>query len=158
MDEPSSSKTPETPPVLEAADRILSKYVAVWLWTIFFGLNSGLSYNYLSFFMQATQYNNARSYGSGPGPFPSDVLRVVVPTAYGLGAVASIGAWIFLYLFFSVYLLPVVFLGTTGVSEERRRRGGARFLNRAYLLLLVAGVIRLAPEIVTFAAPLLSGF
>jgi hypothetical protein len=156
MDEPGSQKPPEAPPVLETADRLLSKYVAVWLWTIFFGVNSGLSSNYLSFFAQ--QVSQWGRFGPGPRDPISDLLRLVGSVGYGLGGLASIGAWIFLYLFFSVYLLPVVFLGTTGLSEERRRRGGAKFLNRAYVLLLVAGVIRLAPEILTFVAPLLSGF
>jgi hypothetical protein len=153
MDEPGPQKPPESPPLSETADRLLSKYVAVWLWTIFFGVNSGVSYNYLSFYIQAAQ----NGYGRPGARFP-DYLGMVGPVAYGLGGVASLGAWVFLYLFFSVYLLPVVFLGTTGISEERRRRGGAKFLNRAYVLLVVAGVLRLAPEILALVAPLLSGF
>ncbi|HEX8201144.1 MAG TPA: hypothetical protein VF590_11705 [Isosphaeraceae bacterium] len=153
MDDPGPPKSPESPGVLESADRLLAKYAAVWLWTVFFGINTGLSSNYLALYMQAAQFGLGR-----PGPRFPDYLGLVGPVAYGIGGLASAGAWIFLYLFFSVYLLPVVFLGTTGVSEERRRRGGARFLNRAYLLLLLAGVIRLAPEVLAFVAPLLTGF
>jgi hypothetical protein len=153
MDEPGPQKPSEAPLALETADRLLSKYVAVWLWTIFFGVNSGLSYNYLSFFAQVAQLGLGR-----PGPRFPDYLGLIGPVAYGLGGLASIGAWVFLYLFFSVYLLPVVFLGTTGISEERRRRDGAKFLNRAYMLLLLAGLVRLAPELLAFVAPVLSGF
>ena len=93
----------------------------------------------------------------GPGPRNGDVLTAVLPIAYGVGTVASVGAWIFLYLFFSVFLLPVVFVGVTAVSEERRRRAGARFLNRAYLLLLLSGMARLAPELVGSVLPMLFG-
>jgi hypothetical protein len=152
MDEIGPPKSPESPPVPEAADRLLAKYVAVWFWSIFFGLNGGLSYNYLSFFSELI--GRARF---GPGPRAGDLLTAVMPIAYGLGAVANIGAWLFLYLFFSVYLLPVIFLGVTAVSEERRRRAGAKFLNRAYLLLLLAGLARLAPEVVGSVLPALFG-
>lgn len=150
MHEPGVPKPPESPPAFETADRLLAKVVAVWFWSVFFGLNSGLSYNYLTFFIELLQSSRA---GFG-GPRPPDILLLVRSIAGGVGVVASFGAWIFLYLFFSAYLLPVLFVGVTAVSEERRRRAGATFLNRAYLLLLLAAVARLAPELMTFAAAL----
>jgi len=59
--------------------------------------------------------------------------------ANGVGALASIGAWIFAYLFFSAYLLPVLFLGV-GLPDDRFHAPNERLvMDQFWKGLLAAG-------------------
>ncbi len=144
MEELPNAERPDSP-VEAAADRLLSKYVAVWLWTIFFGANSGVTYTYYSYIFRS---NPGAMFGPG-SPLPP-WLSEVQPTALSLSILASAAAWGYLFFFFSVYLIPVVFQRLPEAQGERRRVTSSSFLNRAFLLLIAAWLTRILPDFVAF--------
>lgn len=117
---------------LEVWDRLLSKYVSVWLWSVLFGTASGLGtgLTYILF-----------SKGGQWGPlWPAIVLAALS------GLAATLYAWWCLYLFLARVLLPQ-FLGTD--QPEPTSRSGY-YLQRAFVSILLASSIGIITMIINF--------
>jgi hypothetical protein len=130
------------PGVPERADQLLSKYAAVWIWTVFFATSGGMFFSYTTPPHRITF----------PGVASADLqkyLRLAGDFLYVSGLLASVGSSISLYLYFAFFLAPVVIFATAPDSP-RRRRGAATFARWTYLLLVIAGLARIAPGLVSF--------
>lgn len=149
-------------PWAEKSDQLATKLAAVWIWTVFFGLNTGLSASYLGalggmignpvlFELMGRRPGMAQLGGTTSG----EVLMLALPVIQMGGILANLGSWAFLYLYFSVFLLPAVLLRDPRGDDDRRRRIAAAALRRTYLLILVSGVARVLPEGLIYLLPLL---
>jgi len=143
----------------ERADQLTTKIVSVWLWTVFFGLNAGLSYSYMgalsemfsdAFMMRGLRPDGIGQFGvSATGEF----LITAIPLVQAIGILLNFASWAFLYVYFSLYLLPSVLVREPAASEERRRRMAATALKRAYLLVIATGIARATPQLILFMLP-----
>lgn len=157
MDDPPPA-SPRTPPDCPPAS-VATPLAALWIWTVFFGLNGSLSYSFLAAIRDLTQIGLM---GTGRG-LPGSLYVVplyglnstILPALFGAGLVASVGAWLSLYLYFVTFVLPVVFLQVAGPHEDRRLRLAAGYLNRTYQLLILAGLARATPEVLYLVLPAL---
>lgn len=161
MDHPTEPSPPPTG--LDARDVLMTRVAALWIWTVFFGLNGGLSYSFISstrdLMMAAPMFvGGGRPRGGFPGGPSMEMAMLVVPAAYALGLLASVGGWLFLYLYFTHFVLPVVFFAIKSPHEDRRRRLAGHYLNRTYQLLLVAALARATPDLAYLLLPALSRF
>ena len=98
------------------ADRILKKYVGVWLWSILFGGNSALSYSTIAL---------AR-YGEW-----STMARFTFMGIIGVALICVLISYVLLLKYLSTYLLPTFFRELPSVEEEDRRLHAARMLRSA---------------------------
>jgi hypothetical protein len=155
MSQPEPSPPGSSAPAV--SDTLLSRFAAVWIWTVFFGVNGGLTYSFLasSHDWVAAVSISLRRTGAPLGPGPSELMAVVLPAAFSLGLVASIASWVFLYLYFVTLVLPTVLVGVRGEYEERRRRLAAAYLARTYQLLILAALARATPEVLYLTLPAL---
>ena len=127
MDEsPQRSATTETSQSTAEFERLLRKYLAVWLWSILFGGTTGLTYTMISF-----------STGERWGVLG---LSLAVSTFFAICLLAM--AWWQLYTYLRGFLIPQVLLGQQ-VGDDASIRGG-QILGRAYLLMILAGIVGLS--------------
>lgn len=144
-----------------AAEGLLGRFAAVWIWTVFFGLNGGLTYSFLGSMREVAQIGLMGIAGRGPawgGPnavLGGEMMALIMPLAFSIGLVASIASWLYLYLFFSVYIVPTVFLEGRPAAEDRRRRLAAAYVARTYQLLILAALARATPDILYLFLPLI---
>ena len=140
----------KTPPSLdERGSVLLSKYGAIWVWTVLIGLSGGLTYNSagsLGELIQMQMLGGGR-FGAGGGAAGSEWSLMVNMGSSAVGMLAGVGSWICLYMFFTLYVVPIALLGSAPVADDRRRRGGVTFLRRAYQLLIVAVLAKVAPSL-----------
>jgi hypothetical protein len=108
-------------------DALLSKYIAVWLWSIIFGAVSGIFYSFISY----------RSYGERVGPL---ILFASLTTI--LGIASAVVAFFSLYQGLVKYLIPRFFLNEKPSAEIL-----ARALKNAFLMLIISLIIRLAQSL-----------
>ncbi len=146
---------PSAPP--SPLDDLFTRIASLWLWTVFFLISSGLSVSFLSSLGSILSLGMAGRPGNfGPnGPF-NDMMAFVLPVIHIAGMLANVGSWAFLYLYFTVYLLPAVLLRDPNGIDDRRRRIAASALRRTYLLTIAAGIARLLPELIIYLNPALS--
>ena len=100
-------------------DRVLNKYVAVWLWSILFGSASAVAYTLVIFRPR-----------DGWGPLTPVILALLV-----LSGLATLVALWFLYRYFVRFLIPIFFSGAPPTHEVPR---GAPPLRAAVLCLFFA--------------------
>ena len=155
------SKAPAGP---ERQDAQISRLAALWIWSVFFGVNGGLSYSFLTphgglsgLGMFDVAFLGNRFNPGMPGAAPQ-LMMLVSPFATAIGVLASVAGWVYLYMYFTGFVLPVVFLGTALPNEDRRRRRAALLLSRSYQLLILAGLARFVPELLLMLVPALSRF
>lgn len=108
---------------LDVYDTLLSKYIAVWLWSIIFGAVTGIFYSFITY----------RSYGE----------RVYLLTVFAtmttiIGLVAAIFSSYSLYTGLVKYLIPKFFL-----NEEVDAKILGNSLKNAFSMLILALIIRL---------------
>jgi hypothetical protein len=122
-------------PQKDSLDILLSKYLAVWLWSISFGALSGLTYSFLG------QYYQIGKWGS---------LSLILVLFMAVGVLAAIRAWLFMFQYLFNYIIPR-FL--QGVSEENGENDNEVRVNRssyalrqAFLMMIIALAMRLALE------------
>ena len=120
----------ESPP--DVWDRLLGKYVIVWLWSILFGsttaLGTGLAY---------------LSFSSGRwGPLVPPLLITALS-----GVAFVVNAWWSLYLFLVRVLLPQFF----GGRPVEIHPSSGRYLSRAFQSMFIASVIGMITLIMKFA-------
>lgn len=113
-------------------DRLLSKYVAVWLWSIAFGGTSTLAYNFIG-----------SSFGGGDW----GTLSLALAALAALGMLLIAVAWLSLYYFFSRYLLPSFFHTLTVERQAELSERGADQLARAVRFMIFAGLVSLVSAI-----------
>jgi hypothetical protein len=125
-------------------DRVLSKYISVWLWSILFGVNSGLTFSYLS--------STFRDWGS---------LSILLVAILAIAVIFSIQAWRYLLSYLTRYLLPKFFsprrMRLTEDSEQFEERA-AYDLRRAALAMFVVASFRAVAEITDLLFAATSGF
>jgi hypothetical protein len=148
------------PAAAEAGDPLLTRAAALWIWTVFFGLSGGLSYSFLSsgrelMLAGPMLFGGGRGWGGFPNAPGMELTILIVPAAYAIGLLASVGAWLFLYLYFAHFVLPVVLFATKPPHDERRRRLAGHYLNRTYQLLLIAALARATPDLAYLLLPAL---
>ncbi len=165
-------EAPKPEPVIDHREALVARVAALWIWTVFFGINGGLTYSFLggegswSRFLMAAMGNP--SYGSiyggfpyqrggGPGNvFALEMMSWIQVGTHTLGILASVAAWLFLYLFFASWVVPAVLIGSPLPLEPPRRRRAALYLSRTYQLLILAALARFAPEVLALVIPLLA--
>lgn len=143
----------------DRASQLLARYGALWVWTVLVGVGGGLSYNQLSSFSELIQlemmgFRGGRM-GLGGPPGVNDWAPMVMMASSAIGMLASIASWVCLYLFFTVYVLPVAIHGSSPVADDRRRKGGSMYLRRAYQLLILVAVSKVAPGLALIFANVL---
>ncbi len=112
-------------------DRLLTKYVAVWLWSIIFGTSAGTgaTFAYLTL---------------GPGKWGP--LTPVLVACGVLGVLFVAAAWLQLYFFLSRQLIPQLY----GEARPPDPAAGL-FLLRAFLYTFAATLIGLILVLVKFS-------
>ncbi len=149
---------PPAPPAGLSSQRIddlSTRVAAVWIWTVLFGVNGGLSYSMsqgLGLQNNPMLLNAAFRGGGGlTGPGPGlEWIALAIPVFSLSGIVASLAAWGCLYLYFSLFLLPLVLSHEPVPPDPRRRRMAASALRRTYLLTIVAAGCRLLPDLLPY--------
>lgn len=133
----------------ETASIALSKYGAIWIWTVLIGLSSGLSYSSMASFSEQIQLQmlGMGRFNGGAGPGSAELASMVNMGSIAVGIFANLASWICLYMFFSIYVVPVSLMGSSPIADDRRRRGALMFLRRTYQLLIVSAVARCAPTL-----------
>ncbi len=151
---------PPPPPPPHPLDDLFTKVASLWLWTIFFVITSGLSVSFLSSLgslLSTSMMGRGGGGFGGPGrSMYGDLLTYILPVVHIAGMLANVGSWAFLYIYFTVYLMPAVILRDPNGVDDRRRRMAASALRRTYLLTLAAGIARLLPELFLYLSPALS--
>lgn len=156
MEQPAGS--PPRPKDHDTTEALATRLAGVWIWTVFFTLNGGLTYSLLGTLREVVQINALGGGWGGAGRFglpDPHILRLVMPTAYAVGLLASVASWLFLYLYFVMYVVPVSLLGVRPESQETRRRLAAAWLNRTYQFLILAALARVTPDLYYVFMPIL---
>ena len=115
-------------------EALLSKYIAVWIWSILFGTLTGLTYSFLS----------SRIVNWGPL-----ALLPAIPLVIGIWA--SLLAWRSMYKYLINYLIPSFIHNTEnedGKEEIIDSKKPARWLRQVFLMMIVAITMRLVMELI----------
>lgn len=126
VEEMSQAKSEKT--YFSDLDRLLSKYVAVWLWSITFGGTSALAYNLI---------------GSSFARGAWGTLSFALAALAALGMVLIAVAWLSLYHYFATYLLPSFFHEITVERQSELSGRAARQLATAVRFTILAGLLSL---------------
>lgn len=113
---------------------LLSKYIAVWIWSILFGTLTGLTYSFLS----------SRIVNWGPL-----ALLPAIPLVIGIWA--TLLTWSSLYKYLIYYLIPSFIHNTKnedGNEELIDSKKPARWLRQVFLMMIVAVAMRLVMELI----------
>ncbi len=152
-------KDPETPAASEYST--FSRVAAVWIWSIFFGLNTGVTASLVGAlgslmnpYMMSAMAGGGRVFDLNAGNTFGEIMSLVLPLAYMGGITATLGSWYFLYTFFSRVVLPGVF-DPSFQMEPRRAAAAMRNLRSVYFWVIAAGILRYVPEIALYLAPLI---
>jgi hypothetical protein len=105
-------------------DRLLAKYVRIWIWSILFGATSGLTYAYVGVRFE-------RPWG------PLAVLPMLLLT---IGITCTLGGWTNLLAYLEGVIVPEFFLAG---GERIESADLTRALLRAYKYTMLAGIVRL---------------
>lgn len=143
-------------------EQLLSRFASVWLWTIFFGLNGGLTASLMS--ASTTAMNPlvwemmARQYGMAGRPqnAATEFITVATPFLYVSGIILNVISWGFLYIYFSFYLIPTVIQLQPVRSEDARSKFAAWTLRWTYLCVIAGGLLRFLPELMMHIIPALT--
>lgn len=110
-------------------DRVLNKYMSVWLWSIVFGAATGVSLTFA----------NYRVFGEWSR------LGIVLVPLVAIGGLAALMSWYFLLQYLVMFLLPLFFSHATDYTENTDLQyRGAKLLRqavRSLLLSLAAGIV-----------------
>jgi hypothetical protein len=107
-------------------DKLLNKYISVWLWSILFGAASGLTYSIFS-----------------TRPFEKwGMLSTLFTAIYAYLICAIILTWFYLYRFLKGFIIPRFFPTTDEIIDDKILNRKMKLLNMAFLSLLFATVLR----------------
>jgi hypothetical protein len=136
MNDTSNDEQPAPAPVKEESsnlDRILAKYITIWVWSILVGINTSVAFSFVNF--------GARSRGSS--------LLLVLGPVVVLGMVASLVAWIFILRYLRHFIIPKFFWMAPGEFEQHPSTYGA--INSAARWTILALFFRLLLTAFDFA-------
>ncbi len=105
---------------------LLSRAVSVWLWSILLGGTTGLTY-YWSFYFPGRSWSQAS-------------VMLVLSTAITICLAAT---WVYLFLHLKDAIIPDVVYRSEMVPDAAARHLAGQRLKRAYLFMIVAGVLGL---------------
>ena len=131
MDEKPASNNSDPPPRgagnmhIYNLDRLLSKYVAVWLWSIIFGTTTGVLYSFLSF-----RYDRWGGLG----------IVLLIPAIVSL--TLAILSWLSLYRGLSNYLIPLFFRNPEANIVDLAGEHFSYNLKRAFMYFIYAAAFR----------------
>lgn len=153
-DGPGGSGAPDTPALTKLSG------LALWAGLVLFAvlLTTGHGQDPIALSLQA-QLLFGRSGSFVPGASPVlEQLVLWMPLLSLAGFVALAFAWFFLYRFFQSYLLPILFLDARPPERgpDIRTRLGLRCVQRAFILLAAAALLRIAPGLLGQIVPQLS--
>lgn len=115
-------------PIDVRLDRILSKYVSIWLFSILFGSTSALLFSF-----STTRVNDA-----------SRTFALLILILEYTGAMFSIAALFLLFRYFSVYISKTFFSTSSSLEDEALlKRRGQGFLQNAFYFLLIAYTVKI---------------
>jgi hypothetical protein len=121
-----------TPDPASPWDRLLAKYVRVWLWSLLFGATSGVTYSYVDVPFDT-------KWGS----------LIILPLAlFAVGVAASLGAWFSLFNYLRYAIVPEFFADERYDQklevDERDYRAWRtrRAITQTYRFLILAGLTR----------------
>ena len=146
----------------ERIDRVLAKYVSVWLWSILFGTSISLSFSFIS-------YRPTEKWGP---------LGLLLAALLILGFIFAVSSLIYQFYYLKEFLLPTFFPGEAlesppdlpaaeGVADARekvlRGRDKARYMATYYLrksvrLMIFAVVLRAVMVLAELLYSSLAGF
>ena len=109
-----------------ALDRLLSKYVTVWIWSILIGINSGITFSLASYSARGTW---------GPLTFLPLALTLI-------GIISAILSWVYLLNYLSRFIIPSFFL------ERREDPRHSRLLRLSVQAIIFAVGARLLVSVV----------
>lgn len=118
-------------------DKLLAKYVRVWIWSAILGANAGLSYSYLGL-------QSEKMWGT---------LGSLLLVLMALGVAAAFASWWALLTHLRIAILPTFFgYIYPGVPEDDalRQKRSARTLALAYQNFVIAATARLLFALVEF--------
>jgi hypothetical protein len=108
-------------------DKLLRKYISIWIWSILFGTASALTYSIFS-----------------TRPFERwGTLSVLFVAIYAYLIVALILAWLYLYKYLVKYILPKFFPLQESEQNEFELNKMAFFLKRSFTYLFIAAFLRI---------------
>ena len=112
-------------------DRLLSKYLSIWLWSILFGGATTLTFS----------LTNVRGYENW------GALSQVISLLMAVAIVFVIIAWLTLFSFLKQHIIPGLFLRDESTFEQDNLRKNARYLTMAFYSLIMSGIVRLMMEL-----------
>jgi hypothetical protein len=113
-------------------DRVLSKYVTIWVWSILVGINTTVTFSFVG---------GVRSRG------PS--VLVFLGPLFVAGVLAALIAWYFIVRYLRFFIVPNFFWTSSGdLEQDPRAWGSIRYIG---LFLLIAISFRLALTILDLA-------
>lgn len=140
----------------ERIDRVLAKYVSVWLWSILFGTSISLSFSFIS-------YRPAEKWG------PLGLLLAVLLI---IGFIFAVSSLVYQFYYLKNFLIPTFFPGpgrpdteSKDVSTEEAHAGRDRerllatyYLRKSVRLMIFAVVLRAVMVLVELIYSALAGY
>lgn len=121
----------------EPFEILLSKYIAIWIWSILFGALSGLTYSFINGYYQIGKWGSL------------SLLLVILMT---IGVLSTIQAWRFMFQYLVNYIIPE-FLYDAEKNENKSDNTktphihSSYWLRQSFLMMIAALAMRLALEI-----------
>lgn len=114
-------------------DNLLSKYIAVWIWSILFGALSGVTYSFLGGYYEISNW----------GP-----LSLLLVIEVSIGLLASIGAWLYMFQYLVKYIVPR-FVHNSWIEQDSQELNthSVYWIRQVFLLIILALAMRLVMEL-----------
>lgn len=107
-------------------NKLLNRYISVWLWSILFGAASGLTYSIFT-----------------TRPFEKwGVLSTLFIVIFVYLIISIIITWLYLYRFLKSYIIPRFFPTTDEEIDDKILNKKMNLLNLSFLSLLIATILR----------------
>lgn len=108
-------------------DKLLSKYISIWIWSILFGTASALTYSIFS-----------------TRPFEKwGTLSILFVVIYAYLIVSLIMTWLNLYKYLVRYIVPKFFPLQESEQDEFKLNRMAFFLKQSFTYLFIAAFLRI---------------
>jgi hypothetical protein len=137
----------------ERIDRVLAKYVSVWLWSILFGTSISLSFSFIS-------YRPADKWGA---------LGFLLAALLIVGFVFAVSSLVYQFYYLKDFLIPTFFPGPdaeakdvspeeTRVRRDKERSRATYYLKKSVRLMIFAVVLRAVMVLVELIYSALAGY
>jgi len=119
----------------EKFDYLISKYIAIWIWSIILGINATFTYRLI------VNVVPGRDWGSLG--LPMILLNIIA-------LVVMLNSWRSLYLFLSEYIIPRIFPNDEGKVNLLELNAKSLFLKKSFNYIISAAVIMFIIELYAF--------